>query len=139
MNRPLNYYLRVGRGLYTSMLYGDYNMEKYERFKIWAQQNPNYLLLLSLGSVMNFSMLVGGIVIILAKIGMIEIPSDISLAIFEFIIWCLSMIPISAWALEIKGRSKWWLILSIAWWGIVILVLLKNNNREYTKSFSNRS
>lgn len=104
-------------------------MEKYERFKAWAQENPNYLLLLSFGSVMSFSLLVGLIVGILAGIGTIVMPSDISLTIFELIIWCLTMIPISAWALEIKGRSKWWLILSIAWWGVVILVLLKNNKK----------
>lgn len=105
-------------------------MEKYERFKAWAQQNPNYLLLLSFGSVMSFSLFVGIISGILAGVGMIVMPSDISLTIFELIIWCLAMIPISAWALEIKGRSKWWLVFSISWLGVIILVLLKNNNKE---------
>lgn len=105
-------------------------MEKYERFKVWAQQNPNYLLLLSLGSVMSFSLFLGITIRILEGTGMVVMPSEISLTILELIIWCLAMIPISSWALEIKGRSKWWLILSIAWWGVVILVLLKNNNKE---------
>jgi|GEM_PF-3508472 len=105
-------------------------MEKYERFKAWAYQNPNYLLLLSFGSVMSFLLFTGIIIGILAGAGMIVMPGDISLTIFELIIWCLAMIPISAWALEIKGRSKWWLILSIAWWGVVILVLLKKNSKE---------
>ncbi|WP_440948295.1 hypothetical protein ACSAZL_08725 [Methanosarcina sp. T3] len=105
-------------------------MEKYERFKAWAHQNPNYLLLLSFGSVMSFLLFTGIIIGILAGAGMMVMPGNISLTIFELIIWCLAMIPISAWALEIKGRSKWWLILSVAWWGVVILVLLKNNSKE---------
>ncbi|WP_048139100.1 hypothetical protein [Methanosarcina horonobensis] len=104
-------------------------MERYKGFKVWAQQNPNNFLLLSFGSVMSFLLLVGTIIGLLAGVGMIVMPNEISLTILELIIWCLLMVPLSAWALEIKGRSKWWLILSIAWWGVVILVLLKNNNK----------
>ncbi|MDQ1276166.1 MAG: hypothetical protein QG610_1741 [Euryarchaeota archaeon] len=112
-------------------------MEKYERFKIWAQQNPNLLLFLSLGFTNGLILFAGTILGILAAMEVISSIDEFSAMILSLLIWLTIMLPISDWALEIKGRSKWWLLLSLSWIGILILMLIKNNNvKEKAKNLS---
>ncbi|MPN41439.1 hypothetical protein SDC9_188985 [bioreactor metagenome] len=112
-------------------------MEKYERFKAWAQQNPNLLLFLSLGSANGLIVFAGAILDILAAMEIISPIDEFSAIILSLLIWLTIMLPISDWALEIKGRSKWWLLLSISWIGVLILMLIKNNNvKENAKNIS---
>lgn len=103
-------------------------MEKYERFKEWAQQNPNLLLFLSLGFTNGLIVFTGIILGILAGMEVISSIDEFSAIIISLFIWFTIMLPISDWALEIKGRSKWWLLLSFSWIGVLILMFIKNNN-----------
>ncbi|AKB55324.1 MULTISPECIES: hypothetical protein [Methanosarcina] len=113
-------------------------MERYERFKAWAQQNPNLLLFLSLGFTNGLIVFVGAVFGILAGIAETELLDEFSAMILSLLIWFTIMLPISDWALEIKGRSKWWLLLLISWIGVLILILIKNNNAK-ENIVSNRS
>lgn len=112
-------------------------MEKYERFKEWAQYNPNLLLLLSLGFTNGLIFFAGAIFWILAGMEVISSIDEFFAMILSLLIWFTIMLPISDWALEIKGRSKWWLLLSFSWIGVIILMLIKNNNiKENARNIS---
>jgi hypothetical protein len=111
-------------------------MEKYERFKAWARLNPNNLLLLSFGSANGLIFFAGSGLGMLAGMEVVPVTDEISAMLLELFIWCAIMLPISDWALEIKGRSKWWLLLSPLWAGVLVLILIKNNNAG-ENTFSN--
>ena len=90
----------------------------------WSQDNPNYTYIAT-WAIFFIMIFVAGFFA-----GLFDIYFDGLEFLIAAMVILFFVLPMTACVLQNKNRSLLWLVISLSWWGVIIILLLKNKSED---------